>query len=412
MSINRRAFLTAGASVASTLAQSASSLAAPKSGEFEAIRSEFPRAVEHVYLDAAANTPLPKYTAEGMRKYMDFHMYGPAQGRGAYADEALRQVKPLFARLINARPSEVGLVMCTKAGEAAIVNCLNIQGSGGNLVTNDLHYAGSVHDYIGRRKAGMDVRIVRHRDWHIDLADMERAVDRKTKLISITLVSNVNGHVENAKAISALAHAHGAYLYADIIQAAGSVPVDVKALGIDFAACSNYKWLQGARGAGFLYVREDLQGTVARDLIFPGYVEFNYSPWVVRADPSKEDFPYKAKKDASRYEPGNVSYIAYAGQYEALKRILALGVENIYAHSRSMCDRLVKELPSLGYRLITPKDAKSSLVVVQAKNLKASMAKLKAANIQVTNAGENRIRISPAVYNNMEDVDKLLDALA
>jgi selenocysteine lyase/cysteine desulfurase len=74
--------------------------------------------------------------------------------------------------------------------------------------------------------------------------------------------------------------------------------------------------------------------------------------------------------------------------------------------------RLRKELPSLGYRLITPKDAKSSIVVVQAKNLKASMVKLKAANIQVTNAGENRMRISPAVYNNMEDVDKLLETLA
>jgi selenocysteine lyase/cysteine desulfurase len=107
-----------------------------------------------------------------------------------------------------------------------------------------------------------------------------------------------------------------------------------------------------------------------------------------------------------------VSYIAYAGQYEALKRILALGVENIYAHSKPMCDRLVKELPSLGYRLITPKDGKSSLVVAQAKNLKASMAKLEAANIQVTKAGENRIRISPAVYNNMGDIDKLLEALA
>jgi selenocysteine lyase/cysteine desulfurase len=412
MSMNRRTFLTASAGVASTLAQSARSMAAPKSGEFEAIRSEFPRAVEQTYLDAAANIPLPRYTAEGMRKYMDFHMYGPAEGRGAYAEEALSQVKPLFAKLINAKPSEIGLVMCTKAGEAAIVNGLNIQGSGGNLVTNDLHYAGSIHDYVGRRRAGMDVRIVKHRDWHIDLADMEKAVDRKTKLISVTLVSNVNGHVENAKAISDLAHAHGAYLYADIIQAAGSVPVDVKALGIDFAACSNYKWLQGARGAGFLYVREDLQGAMVKDLIFPGYVEFNYSPWVTKADPSKEDFPYNAKKDASRYEPGNVSYMAYAGQYEALKRILALGVENIYAHSRPMCDRLLKELPPLGYRVITPKDAKSSIIVAQAKDLSASMAKLKAANVQVTQAGENRIRISPAVYNNMGDVDKLLATLA
>jgi selenocysteine lyase/cysteine desulfurase len=412
MSLNRRAFLTAGAGIATGLASSGSSEAAPKAGEFEAIRSEFPRAVEQVYLDAAANTPLPKYTAEGMRKYMDFHMYGPGEGRGAYADEALRQVKPLFAKLINAKPSEIGFVICTKAGEAAVVNGLNIQAAGGNLVTNDLHYAGSIHDYVGRQKAGMDVRIVKHRDWHIDLADMERVVDRKTKLISITLVSNVNGYVENAKALSELAHAHGAYLYADIIQAAGSVPVDVKALGIDFAACSNYKWLQGARGAGFLYVREDLQGAVVKDLSFPGYVEFNYSPWVTRAESSLGDFPYQAKKDASRYEAGNVSYVAYAGQYEALKRILAVGVENIYAHSRPMCDRLTKELPPLGYRVITPKDAKSSMVVVQAKNLKASMAKLKAANVQVTQAGENRIRVSPFVYNNMEDVDKLLQALA
>src|SRR5437667_5306997 len=182
MSINRRAFLTAGATVASTLAHSSSSAAAPKSSDFDAIRSEFPRAVEQVYLDAAANTPLPKYTAEGMRKYMDFHMYGPAQGRGAYADEALRQVKPLFARLINAKPSEIAFVICTKDGEAAIINGLNIQASGGNVVTNDLHYAGSVHDYIGRRKAGLDLRIVKHRDWHIDLADLEKAVDRKTKL--------------------------------------------------------------------------------------------------------------------------------------------------------------------------------------------------------------------------------------
>ncbi len=411
MGINRRNFLAAGAGVAA-LTPAAASAATAKTSDFETIRSQFPRAVSQVYLDAAAHVPLPTYTAEGMRKYMDFHMYGAGEGRGAYADEALRQVKPLFATLINAKPSEIGYVICTKAGEAAVINGLNIQGSGGNLVTNDLHYAGSIHDYIGRRRAGMDVRIVKNRDWHIDPAEMEKAVDSKTKLISITLVSNVNGYVENAKAMSDLAHAHGAYLYADIIQAVGSVPVDVKALGLDFAACSNYKWLQGIRGAGFLYVREDLQGSVVKDETFPGYVEFNYSPWVNRADPSKDAFPYKPEKNGGRYEAGNVSYVGYAGQYEALKRMLAMGVDNIYAHSKPMCDRLKRELPALGYRLITPADAKSSLVVVQAKNLNASMAKLKAANIQVTRAGENRIRIAPGVYNNMSDIDKLLQAMS
>jgi selenocysteine lyase/cysteine desulfurase len=218
--------------------------------------------------------------------------------------------------------------------------------------------------------------------------------------------------VEDAKALSALAHAHGAFLYADIIQAAGSVPVDVKALGIDFAACSNYKWLQGARGSGFLYVREDLQGSIVRDLSYPGYVHFNYSPWVTTRNASVEDFPYVAPPNAGRYEAGNVSYVAYAGQYEVLKRMLALGVENIYAYTKPMCDRLKKELPAMGYKLITPTDAQSSIVVVQAKSLKAVMEKLRKADIQVTSAGENRVRISPAVYNNMEDINRLLSALS
>lgn len=405
MTTNRRQFL-GSAAMASALA------AAPKLSDFESIRKEFPRATQQVYIDAAANMPLPKYTAEGMRRYMDFHMYGPGEGRGEYASESVRQSKVLFAKLINAKPSEIGFVICTKAGEADVVNGLRIQESGGNLVTNDLHYAGSVHDYVGRRKAGMDVRIVKHRDWHIDMRDMEKVVDKKTKLISITLVSNVNGWVENAKAISQLAHAHGAYVYADIIQAAGSVPVDVKALGLDFAACSNYKWLQGARGSGFLYVKEELQGSVVKDLSFPGYVHFNYSPWVNARDASADDFPYEAPRGANRYEPGNVSFVAYAGQYEALKRTLALGVDNIYAYTKPMCDRLKKELPSMGYKLITPMDAASSMVVVQAKDLKAVQAKLKKADVQVTTTGENRIRISPAFYNNMEDINRLLSALA
>jgi selenocysteine lyase/cysteine desulfurase len=406
MTINRRQLLIAAA------APAASPAATSKVAEFASYRSEFPRATQQVYLDAAANMPLPKFVAEGMRRYMDFHMYGPGEGRGEYASKATREVKPLFAKLINAKPSEIGFVVCTKAGEAAVVNGLRIQESGGNLVTNDLHYAGSIHDYIGRRKAGMDVRIVKHRDWRIDMRDMEKVVDRKTKLISITLVSNVNGWVEDAKAISALAHAHGAYVYADIIQAAGSVPVDVKALGLDFAACSNYKWLHGARGAGFLYVREDLQGEVVKDLSFPGYVHFNYAPWVPQRNDAADEFPYIPQKDAGRYEAGNVSYVAYAGQYEALKRMLAVGVDNIYAHTRPMCDRLKKELPALGYNLITPLDAPSSVVVAQAKDLKATEQKLRKANVQVTTTGANRVRVSPALYNNMEDINRLLSALA
>ena len=156
MTINRRQLLSS-----TSLAGSALAAATSKLPNFPSFRNEFPRATQQVYLDAAANMPLPKFVAEGMRRYMDFHMYGPGEGRGEYASMTIREVKTMFAKLINAKPAEIAFVVCTKAGEAAVVNGLRIQESGGNLVTNDLHYAGSLHDYIGRRKAGMDVRIVR-----------------------------------------------------------------------------------------------------------------------------------------------------------------------------------------------------------------------------------------------------------
>ena len=108
-----------------------------------------------------------------------------------------------------------------------------------------------------RDKHGLDVRIVKHRDWRIDIADMEKAVDRKTKLISVSFVSSVNGHLEDLKKTQRPGScSRGPYLFADIIQGCGATPLDVHAMGVDFASCGMYKWLQGEHGFGFLYVKE------------------------------------------------------------------------------------------------------------------------------------------------------------
>ena len=88
MNINRRQLLSATSLGISTLGAAAS-----KVPDFSSIRNEFPRATQQVYLDAAANMPLPKFVAEGMRRYIDFHMYGPAEGRGEYASKTIREVK-------------------------------------------------------------------------------------------------------------------------------------------------------------------------------------------------------------------------------------------------------------------------------------------------------------------------------
>ena len=413
MAINRRQFLsTAGAAVAATTLSSCGSPsgASPTLSDIASIREQYPRAVQQVYLDSASHCPLAKHTRSGMEKYMDFHMYGPGDGRGEYVSKAMGEVKSQFARLLNAKPSEIAFVQNTKAGEDVIVNGLDIQAGGGNVVTNDQHYAGSIHSYVGRKKAGMDVRIIRAKNWVVDLKDMEAAIDKKTKLVAITLLSNVNGHIQDAKALADMAHANGAHIYADIIQAAGAVPVDVEALGLDFAACSNYKWLQGCRGSGFLYVREELQGTAVKDLLFPGYVRFNYPPWVDAAEAGKYPMPYSPPKDASRYEAGNTAREGYCGQYESFRVMEEIGMDKIFAHNLALVDRIRQELPESKYKCITPEGARSPIVVFIPTDYEGTQANLKKANIQATMTG-NRLRISPNIYNNQEDIDTLLNAL-
>ena len=114
------------------------------------------------------------------------------------------------------------------------------------------------------REGKIALKVIPHRNWRIDVADIDRAVDRETRLVSLALVSNINGYLHKVKAISDIAHARGAILYADIIQAAGAVPIDVEAMGIDCAGCGAYKWLMGDSGFGFLYVKEAVQGAIVQ----------------------------------------------------------------------------------------------------------------------------------------------------
>jgi selenocysteine lyase/cysteine desulfurase len=255
---------------------------------------------------------------------------------------------------------------------------------------------------------------------------MERAVDKKTKLIAVSLVSSVNGHLENMKALSDLAHAHGGYLFADIIQGAGAIPIDVQAMGIDFASCAMYKWLQGEHGYGFLYIREGLAGTVVKTLQYTGHPDFNYPPWVKTPKPGAPDIINHTPSGAADFECGTPSVITYAGQYESFKYIDKLGVERIRAHARSLTGRLQKELPALGYTPITPKDAGTPIVTFLCKDAEVVKSKIREAartgraKISITGPNSaltvgrfgNHVRFSVSVFNNQQDVDRVLEVLA
>ena len=378
---------------------------------FERVRGDFPRARTMAYFDNASSHPISVHSAAALHRYVDWVAHEVGEPWWPAWAPPRDQANALFAQLINADPSEIAFARSTVESESNILNGLWEHLAGGNVVTSDLAFNSCLYNYKFRAQQGLDVRIVKNRDWQIDMAAMEAAVDGNTRLISVALVSNVNGYVADVSALSKLAHDNGAYLYADIMQAAGGVPIDVKAMGIDFAACSTFKWLMGVKGFGFLYVRSDLQLDVLKPSQPMGGVTLNYPPWVEEADAASEEVSFSPPTGVGAYAVSYPSYEGVVCAQESLQYILRLGVDRIRDHARDLTDRLQEELPKRGYKSITPKGNESPILSFVAPHPEAVLARCRSANVHVAMRFGNKMRLSPSVYNNHEDIDRLLEAL-
>jgi|TARA_B100000315_G_scaffold252688_1_gene289958 selenocysteine lyase/cysteine desulfurase len=379
------------------------------------VRADFPRAAKNLWLAAAETHPFSVHTLRAIDQYAEYRALGSGDGRHSFTADHQAETKRLFAQLINATPDEIAFVMSTTDGENVVVAGLDLAARGGNVVIDDLHFSASRYLYTALADAGkIELRVVPHRDWKIDVADMERAIDSETRLVSMALVSNINGYLHDARAISDLAHAQGAYVYADIIQAAGNTPVDVRAMGIDCAASSTYKWLMGDFGLGFLYVRDDLQGDVVKQ-----------TRYGLRAV-AQRDGAFVPRPGAAMYEgTTTMPYLPAVCALEGLKYVTKLGVDNIRAHSARLVERLQGEMPGLGFPSITPPGTNTPIASFITPDPDATQAKLERAFPErVVSGGRWRktdatgaveqvrgLRIGVSVYNNDADIDAFLNAL-
>jgi selenocysteine lyase/cysteine desulfurase len=364
------------------------------------------------YINGAYTHPLPIAAAEAMHRDAEWRSHPGAMGAPDHSSLS-NEVKSQFAALINAKPSEISYIPNTSTGENLVVNSLELAGSGANVVTDALHFEGAIlHLQAMQRNHGLDVRIAMPRDGRIEMKDLERLIDAKTKLVEISLVAMYNGFQHDLKAVCDLAHAHGAYVYADIVQAAGATPIDVRASGLDFCACSSFKWLMADFGLGFLYAREELLGRIRPSQYGYHSAESFDTHFLPYDEPASTPFTWELGTDASaHFEVGSNAYAPMAALGVTLPYIRKLGVERIEAYRQPMLERLRKEMPRLGYDAITPAGTKSALLTFTVKDRAPVLDRLKKANINVR-LGAHFIRVSPSVYNDMGDIDRLLEALS
>jgi selenocysteine lyase/cysteine desulfurase len=409
--MNRRRWFARAAACASAGSTFEFQLAgqSPAALQFPA-RSDFPVAETAAFLNNAAWHPLSTGALGAIQTYLQRKSTGSTRFSFAPTGD---QVKALLAKLIHAQPSSIGFVPSTTVGENLVVAGLGFPRSQGNIVTDALHYENSTYLYRSLQAQGLDVRFVKPREGRIELADLEKAISRDTKLVAISLVSYLNGFQYDLKAVCDLAHSRGAYVYADLVQAAGAVPIDVEATGVDFAGGGSHKWLMGDMGLGFLYVREGLLDTVVRRTQFGSRqvtaFENHVFPYDLTADGAATWKPVPGTP--GHFEVGTISQATVAALSYSLPYIQRLGVERIQAHVQSLTGRLQKELPRLGFPSVTPVEAKSPIVSFVVKDPHGIAARLEHANVDVK-IDQHLLRLSPSVYNNQADIDKLLNALS
>jgi selenocysteine lyase/cysteine desulfurase len=366
----------------------------------------------YTYLDSGSTHPMSLGAKAALQDYLTYK----TRDRSAPAldmDEKEKSVIEGFGKLVGARPDELCFIQSTTMGENLAIQALDLPRAGGRIVTDALHFFGSFYTYGELGKAGMDVvTLPTTPEGKIDMSAMEAAINDKTKLVAISLVSTTNGFQHDLKRISDMAHAHGAFVYADIVHGAGTVPLDLRASGVDFAASSSYKWLMGDFGLGFLYVRREIQERIRRP--WWGYHQVaSFKTHVFPHDPSGPAVAdYTSSPNASgRFAMGTFSWTGLVQLDYSLAWLNQLGVSAIQAWRQPLVNAVQTELRRRGYEPMTPLDSKTPLVAFALQDARTKLADpLKAANVRITTS-QNRFRVSISIFNDMNDIDRLLEAL-
>lgn len=366
---------------------------------------------EGTYLNSASQHPMSRVARRASDEYLDFKKFSsPASYPFA---EIRNRVRENYAKLINATADEICFVQSTTVGENLILQALNIPGTPGRIVTDELHFVGSLPTYSELAKKGMDVVTIRAaEDGSIDLEQYEQAITDETRMVAVSHVSMLNGFQHDLKSLCELAHAKGALVYADTVQSVGNTPLDVRDCGVDFTSAAGYKWLMGDMGLGLMSVRKDRLGSLRR-------------PWYGSGQLARREhfgFPNPGGSDqVTEYEyldsalgffaMGTQSNIVAAELDVSLQYLLTVGVERIQAYRQPLIDYLQDELPRLGYPTITPRGTGSAIVSFRHDDADAVRNRLRPQNITIT-VSDHYFRVALSVFNDVNDVERLVRALA
>jgi selenocysteine lyase/cysteine desulfurase len=385
--------------------------------DVERARAETPGVRNRLHFNNAGAALMPAPVLRAMTDHLAREAEVGGYEAADEAEDRLEGVYRSLARLLNCAPDEVAVVEnATRAWDMAFY-AFDFR-PGDRVLTAAAEYASNYIAYLQlARKTGVRVEAVPDDDsGQLDVDALERMIDERVRLISVTHVPTNGGLVNPARAIGKVARPRGVPFLLDACQSAGQMPLDVEDLGVDILSAAGRKYLRGPRGVGFLYVRRSLV-----ERLEPPLLDLHAATWTAAAE-------YEVRPDARRFENWECNVSAKLGLGAAVDYALAWGLDAIRDRVCGLADELRRRLASVPGVAVHDRGAvKCGIVSFTCGGRTAAAVrdalKGRGMNVIVSPAAYTRIdmdrrglaevvRASVHYYNTAEEVERFTAAVA
>ena len=389
--------------------------------DFKNIREQFPiyqNIPNLIYLDSGATALKPKCVLDKMNEY--YSSYGVNIHRGVYslsyqATDEYDKARQIVAEFINSDFKEV--VFTKNVSDALNKICLMLEHKLSNddeVITSELEHHSSVLPWMKAcERTNAKLRYVPlNEEGRITVENFKKVLTNKTKIVALTLVSNVMGYLTPIKEIIDLAHEQGAIVIVDAAQAIQHFSLDVKQLNCDFLAFSGHKAM-GPTGIGVFYGKKKILKEL-QPIDFGGDMNEEVDLFNVEI----KDIPF-------RFETGTPPIAEAIGLGKALEFIKEIGLDNIQKHEKELHSYALTKLSDIEGITIYNKTSDVGIISFNVDGVHPHDAAtfFDEANICLR-AGHHcaqlitkwlkcvgTLRASIYIYNTYEDIDKFVEVV-
>lgn len=374
------------------------------------IRRLTPATENYAYFQTSGFSPKPEPVIDEVVRLTRFYSQGPALP-GVYnkLQEVLEATRAKVAQSLNATADEIVLGENATIGINIVATGIAWQPGDNLILTTHEHPGNRIPWYNLIKRYGVQLRFLHvYEDDERMLDELEKLIDSRTRLLTLSHVSRRTGVRFPAQAITALAQRHGIPVLWDGAQSYGAIPVDVKALGCDFYTFSGHKYIMAPQGTGGCYIRRDR-------------IEWVKPSWI--GSHSQKDFDLVGGltllDEAKRFEFGTRNLADQGGFGKALDLWQEIGWGNVFAAIAAYTDRMKAALIAIpGVILETPLPyAKSAGIVTisvpgfTSAGLYASLLDHERILVSPLEHDTSMIRISTHVFNTDEEIDRLVNGI-